>query len=302
MPQALHVEPVTSAMRAEFVAYVLAHGPEHDDSFTSAEDLRAFDPVFEPAALARDETGGVVGAASLMTRGYIAEGVARFRILHALDPDACPMLVAAVTARAPARVREAYAFAPDGAEVIGTLARVGFAPSRYAIVLRRRGGKPEPDLPPAGVTIAKARSGADEKVWVEIINAAFADFLGRYDMTPQQAGTRLGDERLLPGSALIAWEGKEPVGLAAVSRHVEDGHEIASVDHLAVVPRAQGRGIGRALLRAAIRAAGEAGLLELELSTGETNERALALYRSEGFEITQRVACLTRELCREKSS
>ncbi len=44
-----------------------------------------------------------------------------------------------------------------------------------------------------------------------------------------------------------------------------------------------GLGIGRALLRACIECAEKAGYMQLELSVAAENERAAALYRSEGF-------------------
>lgn len=289
------IERVTSATRPEFVEYALAHGAEHDDSFANAEDLREFDPVFEPAAVARDGSGAVVGAASLMVRGYATTGVARFRVLHALEVAAYRELAEAVTSAAPRAVRETYLFVPDGAPVVAVLGELGFLPSRYSIVLERDDPAiPSPLGPPAAFTIAEARPGVDERAWVGVINSAFADFSGRYDMTEEQAVTRLADERILPGGALVAWHGSEAVGLTLVAQDEQDGREIASIDHLAVVPGAQGRGLGRALLRAAIRVAGAAGYSVIELSTGETNERALALYASEGFEVVQRVVCLAR--------
>ena len=44
-----------------------------------------------------------------------------------------------------------------------------------------------------------------------------------------------------------------------------------------------GLGIGRALTRACIECAKAAGYAQLELQAVEANERAVALYRSEGF-------------------
>ena len=44
-----------------------------------------------------------------------------------------------------------------------------------------------------------------------------------------------------------------------------------------------GLGIGRALMRACIQCARNAGCLQLELDVVTENERAVALYKSEGF-------------------
>ncbi|MGH3856085.1 MAG: ribosomal protein S18-alanine N-acetyltransferase [Pseudonocardiaceae bacterium] len=72
------------------------------------------------------------------------------------------------------------------------------------------------------------------------------------------------------GDALVGY-----VGLARVGREAE-------VHTLAVDPAHQRRGIGRALLRAALDHAGEASVF-LEVRTD--NESAIQLYRSEGFEV-----------------
>jgi ribosomal protein S18 acetylase RimI-like enzyme len=50
-----------------------------------------------------------------------------------------------------------------------------------------------------------------------------------------------------------------------------------------VAPALRGRGIGRALLEAAIEAAREAGASGIDLNTGETDTAARALYESCGF-------------------
>jgi mycothiol synthase len=292
------IERVVTATREEFVAYALEHGAEHDESFANAEDLREFDPVFEPAALAKDAVGAVIGAASLMVKGYAQEGLARFRVLHALDAEVYPALAEAVLSAAPTGAREAYLFVPHDAPVRTAFERMGFRPTRYAIVLRREGSEPPPLEPAEGTVIAQASPDLDARAWADVSNAAFGGFPGRYDITEAQAKRHLAEDRLLPGGALLMWRSAEPVGLVAVSRDPM-GREFAFIDQLAVVPALQGRGIGRTLLRAAVRVAFAAGLDVVELSTNETNERARGLYTSEGFEVTERVVCLTRDLSRD---
>lgn len=57
----------------------------------------------------------------------------------------------------------------------------------------------------------------------------------------------------------------------------------AYLQELYVVPELRGRGIGRALLEAAMDAAREAGAAGIDLNTGETDTAARALYESAGF-------------------
>ena len=57
----------------------------------------------------------------------------------------------------------------------------------------------------------------------------------------------------------------------------------AYLEELYVVPTQRRQGIGRALLEASINAAREAGANHFELTTGETDKEARALYESRGL-------------------
>jgi ribosomal protein S18 acetylase RimI-like enzyme len=57
----------------------------------------------------------------------------------------------------------------------------------------------------------------------------------------------------------------------------------AHIEELYVVPARRGEGIGRALLEATIAAARTAGATHIELTTGEEDRAARALYESAGF-------------------
>ena len=84
--------------------------------------------------------------------------------------------------------------------------------------------------------------------------------------------------------------GAPPVGFVAFStrRPYWSARPEAHVDDLYVVPAHRGRGLGRALLRAAITTAREQGLGHLELTTTEEDVAAAALYRAEGLHETER--------------
>jgi ribosomal protein S18 acetylase RimI-like enzyme len=57
----------------------------------------------------------------------------------------------------------------------------------------------------------------------------------------------------------------------------------AYIEELYVVPERRGEGLGRALLEATLTAAREAGATHIELTTGEEDHAARALYQSAGF-------------------
>lgn len=90
------------------------------------------------------------------------------------------------------------------------------------------------------------------------------------------------------------WDSASLRGLLATpgafAFHHADGFVLARVAGgeaeiltLAVVPRARGRGLGRALLKAAIAQAEAAGAQAMFLEVGNDNPAALALYAGLGF-------------------
>jgi GNAT superfamily N-acetyltransferase len=82
------------------------------------------------------------------------------------------------------------------------------------------------------------------------------------------------------GRVLFALEGGEPVGCCALMRLADGSFELAK---MAVGDAYKGRGLGRALLAAAVERARAAHAPRLYLETNSALAPALALYRSFGF-------------------
>ena len=92
-------------------------------------------------------------------------------------------------------------------------------------------------------------------------------------------------ERLLgDGEMTVLLAGEGPDGFAQLRFRpwVYDGSH-SYLEELYVVPANRGRGLGRALLEAAIETAREAGATLMELGTSEGDVAARALYESAGF-------------------
>jgi ribosomal protein S18 acetylase RimI-like enzyme len=87
---------------------------------------------------------------------------------------------------------------------------------------------------------------------------------------------------LAPGGAiLMAVEGDEPVGTGALIRTGPHEFELAK---MAVTPRAQGRGVGRAVCAALVALARTLGAHRIELLSHRSLAPAISLYRSLGFQ------------------
>ncbi len=84
---------------------------------------------------------------------------------------------------------------------------------------------------------------------------------------------------------LVAEEAGEVVGYVALGRptRLESNRHVADIRGLAVAPAHQGRGLGRALVEAALAAARERGARKVTLRVLGPNTAARALYESCGF-------------------
>lgn len=92
--------------------------------------------------------------------------------------------------------------------------------------------------------------------------------------------------RIAAGQASIVAEGGNVIALLVTERHAD--HLL--LDNLAVLPAAQGRGLGRRLLAEAEREAGAVGLPRIRLYTHALMASNIALYERAGFVTVARVS------------
>jgi ribosomal protein S18 acetylase RimI-like enzyme len=107
---------------------------------------------------------------------------------------------------------------------------------------------------------------------------------------PDDAAFMAGVRRLLadPNTDFLL-AGDPAVGVCQLRYRyaVWTASEDCCLEDVYVEEAARGSGLGRALVEAAMDRARERGCARMELDTNETNEPALALYRSLGFESRQ---------------
>lgn len=291
MPDGISIVDVDEARSGEFLSYALAHGVEHDDSYTTPEELERFDLSAEPALLVLDADGAIVGAASAMLTGYQDRGDVRLRILHAADPELYPPMLDHLMGRLPDTVRRVFLFLPDSALVTAEALRlVGFAESRRAYILRHSDPRhaERPELP--GSTRLAEAYPPDAIHWTHIVNTAFHGQPGRPDMDFDRVRELLARRRVIHDGTYIAWRDDAPGGVVMTVGDTDDPYG-AEIETLAVVPADQGIGLGRALLRTALAAAGRDGRTHVTLSVSTTNRRALALYLDAGFDVDDVRVC-----------
>jgi [ribosomal protein S18]-alanine N-acetyltransferase len=149
---------------------------------------------------------------------------------------------------------------------MGIWERAGFEPYRQLLLMEARLGRDIPDPGP----VARAVRVDD----IAPIDAAAFD--------PEWRIGRLGlaDALSATPQSIILTVGDPPAGFAIVGVTALTGY----LQRLAVDPARQGEGAGRRLLRAAMRWARGSGARSMLLNTQLDNERAAALYRSDGFQ------------------
>jgi ribosomal protein S18 acetylase RimI-like enzyme len=285
------ITDVTPETRDAFVRYAAEHGPEHDESFTRIDDLLTFDPRHEPAALAYDTAGRIVGAASIMWEGYVEKSSARFRILYATDYVAYPLLIERVLSQLSGATKRVFVFLPatDG-HVVQAALTAGFTTTRRSYVLEHdHPGTVDIIDPPAGISVSPA-TPLMAGMWAEVVNSAFMDFPCRHYMSLEQARVTLPRPNVIEAGTLIARRTGVPAGVV-LTVSGPDKSDVAEIETLGVVPAEQGHGLGRMLLGSALRAAAHSGARAVRLATLPVDEPLLDIYLKMGFTVVRTRDC-----------
>nr|WP_222437175.1 GNAT family N-acetyltransferase [Quadrisphaera sp. RL12-1S] len=132
----------------------------------------------------------------------------------------------------------------------------------------------DPLLPPLRETLSDVRAAIDDPAQRVVVAEAGA----WSDWKPDRVlgSVRVHLARDLPGDLP---GGQDDDG---------DGPLVGHVGRLVVVPDAQGRGLGKALLGAAEDEARQAGAVRMELFTGAESEGSIALYQRAGYRLSDR--------------
>ncbi len=134
---------------------------------------------------------------------------------------------------------------------------------------------PAPVLRPAAAEDGPALARIDAETWSPAVTPA-----------PRFSPDRPFFASCSPADVLVAELDGRVAGYARVAPHLplSSAAHVQELKALAVAPAAQGRGVGRALLAGARDLAVRRGARTLLLRVLSSNPRAIALYRSAGYE------------------
>jgi ribosomal protein S18 acetylase RimI-like enzyme len=121
----------------------------------------------------------------------------------------------------------------------------------------------------------------------EVVGRLLHDFNTEYDdFTPGPGALAARIRQLLAaGEAVVLLAGREPQGVAVLRfrKAIWTRALDCYLEELYVAPGSRGRGLGRALMEAAIEAARSEGASHMDLGTSEDDVVARRLYESLGF-------------------
>ncbi|MEV6840193.1 GNAT family N-acetyltransferase [Streptomyces sp. NPDC051133] len=128
---------------------------------------------------------------------------------------------------------------------------------------------------------------ADDDEELALLDRAVWSTLHAVQPAPQPPYQPFFDERHAPRDYLVAELDGRVVGYVRLARPtpLAANAHVLQIQGFAVAEEARGRGIGRALIRAAVREARERGARRLTLRVLGHNTPARTLYASEGFAV-----------------
>jgi mycothiol synthase len=150
---------------------------------------------------------------------------------------------------------------------------------------------PEP-VWPAGYQLARYRRGAATRHFVSLYDASFSATAWYQPFSEEEVAETLQDAGDLLFAVVGPQPGQEPVGVAWLRLEGSDGR----IEPVGVAPAHQGRGVGRALLEAALQELRQRGAREARLGVWRRNRGAVSLYRQLGFRPRRRTYFLVYDL------
>lgn len=158
--------------------------------------------------------------------------------------------------------------------------RLGLAPWRDVVQLRRPLPPPSGPTLPAGVKVRPFQPGSDDAEWLAVNRRAFAEHPEQRSFTGAALSGRMAEPWFDASDFLVAEDATGMVGFCWVKIPAPTHGEIYVIG---VDPRARGSGLGKALVLEGMDRMVERGVPEARLYTDGANDTALALYESLGF-------------------
>lgn len=279
---------INESNQSLFLEYARLYRYDHDESDLYEESLLVFDSQKQPTYVLINEVEEVFGAISIRIMPYVGDKErARLAMFHVATDELnyYKILLEAVKDKLN-HVDHLFGFMPERKEIMARIMPdLGFEIERFVWVLTRS-DKPVNDLNLSdGYRLETLSPETDETHWCHVRNEAFKTLKGsETPMNHEGFKAMLESQGHLPEGMLLLWHDQQVVGIVRVAKETEEGVDYGFIGPVAVLPTHQGRGLGRALVRAALHRSRELNLNQAMLCVNADNARAADLYLNEGFE------------------
>ncbi len=297
----MRVEALKNHELQGFVDYCRKHRSEIDESFLYDEDLKNFKISEEnPTYIIKNEGEEIKAAASLIIDEYFRRGKkGRFRVFHSEIKDAGAYIgLMESILRHTEGLEKLFIFIPlANEELMKQIEGMKFSVDRYAFFLLREDIIVPEFSFPEGYEIRPFVIGRDEEIFCQVRNSSFATLRGsETPITPEMVEGMISSDENIEGGIMILYHGEKPVGVVRGAKDEYENVPAMYIGPLAIIPEYQGRGLGRSMLRAALKFAGEKNYKRVVLSVNAENEGAKKLYLKEGFKQVDAVVCYRYDL------
>ena len=125
----------------------------------------------------------------------------------------------------------------------------------------------------------------DESRFLDLNNRIFIAHPDQSDWDLSKLLSKMGEVWFRPDRLIFIKEDDRDLGFFWLKEHQLIGRKVSEIYVIGIIPSMQGQGLGKKILALALRQIISDGFSEAWVYTDESNERALKLYRSFGFEI-----------------
>lgn len=125
----------------------------------------------------------------------------------------------------------------------------------------------------------------DESRYLDLNNQIFKGHPDQSDWDLSKLLAKMGEVWFRPDRLIFMKKDGRDLGFFWLKEHQLIGERVCEIFVIGIIPSLQGEGLGKKILALALRQIISDGFSEAWVYTDESNERALKLYRSFGFEI-----------------
>jgi mycothiol synthase len=285
---------VTEENETSLIQYCADHGGEHDGSYLPGRDF-VITGEYPSYLLVVDEK--IVGAVCLMrTKRFLSVNKGRFSIFHSVlnTGEAYSHLLGAIQPHIQ-DLRSVYLFIPEEkGETAAILKKLGFQIERFSFVLERSGDELTDVSFPDGFAVHQIDSSDQVGIsqFAACLNEEFKVLAGHTPSAAEDIQTWFEESSHLEGGLCLLKKNQEPIGTISLMRDIEN-MEAGEILAFGILKEYRGLDLGRTLLRYGINFLIGKNLNPLILSVNGENHKALRLYQSEGFNLTESVVCYT---------